>query len=83
MSDGDKVYGKFLVNLDADFADFGDGHGFVSFIVEIECAAAVRVIADAAVKSDYGAVFGGADVANQGYVIDGLTDESVTIVLDR
>ena len=39
-----------------DFADLGQSHGFVGFVVEVERAAAVGLIAHAAVKGDYRAV---------------------------
>jgi hypothetical protein len=75
VGDGDTVDGEFFVDLGADFVDLGEGHGFVGFVVEIERGAAVRVVANAAVEGDDRAVFGGADVANQGRGVDGLANE--------
>src|SRR5260370_28983245 len=49
----------------ADFAHFGESHGFVGFIIEIQSRAIVGLIAHETVEGDDGAVFGGADVAGQ------------------
>src|ERR1700730_11886657 len=76
MGDGDTVNGEFFMNLVTDFVDLGQSHGFVGFVVEIERAAAVRVVADAAIEGDHGTVFGGADVSDQGRRVDGLANQS-------
>ena len=37
MRNGQEVNRKFFVDVRGDFADFSEGHGFVSFIVQIKC----------------------------------------------
>ena len=60
MHDGDAVDGEFRVNFGGDFSDFRERHRFVGFVVEIERAPAVRMVAHAAVEGDDGTVFGSA-----------------------
>lgn len=74
VDDGDTVNGKFRVHLGGDIADLGECHGLVRFVVEVECAASVRLVADAAVEGDNGAVFSGADVADESSRVDGFDD---------
>lgn len=80
MGDGDTIDGEFVVDGGGDFADFGEGHGFVGFVVEIQRAAAVGLVADATVEGNDGAIVRGADVADQGGGVDGLADEQEKIV---
>src|SRR6266850_396310 len=81
MDDGNAVNGEFFVELGRDFSHFGKGHGFVSFVVEIECGPTMRLIADEAIKGDDGAVFGGADLANEGGHVDGIADQLADVVV--
>jgi hypothetical protein len=75
MGNRDAVDGEFFVECRGDFSDFGDSHGFVGLVVEVEGAAAVGVVADAAVESDDSAVGGGAHMVDQRGDIDWLADE--------
>jgi hypothetical protein len=82
MDDGDAVDFVFFVEKGGDFAHFGEGHGFVGFVVEVERGAIVGLIADEAVESDDGAVFGGADVADEHGEVNGLTLELADVVVE-
>jgi hypothetical protein len=83
VDDSEAMNGKFDVHLDGNFADLGEGHGFVGFVVEVERGAAVRLVADAAVEGDDGAVLAGADVADEGGRINGLVDETEDVIAKR
>ncbi len=48
-----------------DFFQFRERHGFVGFVIEIERAAAVGIVANAAVEGDDGAVGIGANMADE------------------
>ena len=48
MNDRDPMNAVLLVKLGRDFAHFGEGHGFVRFIIEIERGSVVGLIADEA-----------------------------------
>jgi hypothetical protein len=82
MNNGDAVNFVFFVELGDDFAHFGEGHGFVGFVVEVQCGAVVGLVADEAVEGDDGAVFGGANVADQGGHVDGLAQELTDVVVE-
>src|SRR4029077_8943762 len=58
VDDGEAMNFELLANLSADFAHLGVGHGFVSFVLEVERALAVEIVADEAVEDHHGAVFG-------------------------
>ena len=81
MRNGYEVNGKFLVDLRGNFPDFSQRHGFVSFVVKIKRAPTVRMVAHAAVERDYGAVFRGAHMADQGGVVDRVAHKSKKIGL--
>ena len=81
MDDGNAVNGEFFVQLGRDFSHFGEGHGFVSFVVEIERGAIVGLIADEAVEGDDGAVFGSTDVGDQSGHVDGIADQLADVVV--
>ena len=81
MNDGDVVNGESFVQLGGDLVHFGEGHGFVSFVVEIESGAIEGLIAHEAVKGDDGAVFGSADVADESGHVDGIADQLADVVV--
>ncbi len=81
MNDCHAVNGEFFVELGGDLMHFGEGHGFVRFVVEIERGPIVGLIADEAVEGDDGAVFGGADLANEGGHVDGIADQLADVVV--
>jgi hypothetical protein len=81
MDHGDAMDAVLFVELLADFAHFGDGHGFVGFVVEIESGPIVRLIADEAVEGDDSAVLGSTDVEGQRSHIDGLADQLVDVIV--
>ena len=72
VRDGDAIDCESFVDGDGDLADFGYGHGLVGFVIEIEGAAAVGLIADATVKGNYGAISLATNVGDQSLVVDGL-----------
>ncbi len=75
MGDGDAVDGKFGVKFARDFAHFGDRHGLVSFVIKVQRATAVRLVADTAIEGDDCAVASGAHVLDKRWSIDRLTHE--------
>jgi hypothetical protein len=75
MGDGHAVDREIGVELRGDFADFLDGHGFVSLVLEIQSGTIVGVVADAAVESHNGTNFGCANMADQRQCINGIADE--------
>ncbi len=81
MDDGDAVNSEFFVQLGRDLAHFGEGHGFVGFVVEVERGTIVGLIADETVKRDDGAVLGGADVSGEGGHVDGIADQPADVVV--
>jgi len=83
MNNGDAMDREFGVHLGGDFANLGEGHGLVSFVVEVESGAAVRLVADAAVEGDDGAVFASPDVTDKRCRVDGLGDETEEIIAKR
>ena len=63
MGDGNAVDGELRAGGGGNFVHLGNRHGLVGFVVEVERAAIVGLIADAAVEGDDGAVGGRADVS--------------------
>ena len=72
VDDGDAVDAIFFMKLGTDLTHFGEGHGFVSFVVEIKSKAIVGLIANESVEGDDGAVFWRANVADESGHVDGL-----------
>ena len=81
VGDGDAVNAVFLVELCADFAHFGQGHGFVGFVVEVESRAIVRLIADETVEGNDRAILGSAHLPGQRGHIDGLAHQLVDVIV--
>jgi hypothetical protein len=71
----------FFVELRADFAHFGEGHGLVGFVVEVEGGAVVGLIADETIEGDCGAVLGRTDVADQRSHVDRLAHQLVEVIV--
>jgi hypothetical protein len=82
MDDGYAVNFVFFVELGGDLAHFGEGHGFVGFVVKIKSGAIVGLIADEAVEGDDGAVFGRADVVDECGDIDRVAHELADVVVE-
>src|SRR6267143_5400419 len=70
VGDGYAVNRELGVNFGGNVAHFGQGHGFVGFVVQIKSTAAVGLIAHAAIEGDDGAVRAGANVIDQRISID-------------
>lgn len=75
MDHGNTVDGELTVDAGGDFLDFGEGHGFVGLVVEVEGTVIFGMIADKSVKNDDGAVFVAADMGSQRDWIDGFVNE--------
>ena len=78
---GDAMDRVFFVELNADFAHFGEGHGFVGFVVHVESRTIVGLIADETIESDGGAIFGRAHVAGQRRRVNGLANQLVEVIV--
>src|SRR5712691_13277194 len=50
VDDDDTVNGEFIVKLGTDLAEFGKGHRFIGFVIEIKRGAVVGLIADKTVE---------------------------------
>ena len=81
VDDGHAVDGKLAMELGADLAHLGKRHGFVSLIFEKQGAAAGRVVADAAIEGDDGAVVIGADETRESRWIDRFVDDAKNVLL--
>jgi hypothetical protein len=80
VRDGDPIDGEFCVDVGGDFFQLRERHRFVGFVVEIERAAAVRIVANAAVEGDDGAIGIGANVADERCGIDWVEAELEEVV---
>ena len=78
---GYQVDTVFFVELGADFAHFGEGHGFVGFVVEVESRAVVGLITHESVKGNGGAIFWRADVAYKGGHVDGFAHQLIDVIV--
>ena len=80
---GDAMNTVFFVELNADFAHFGERHGFVCFIVKIQSRTIVGFVADESVESDDSSVLRRAHLAGQGSNVDRLAHQLVDVVVGR
>src|SRR5216684_3814579 len=80
---GEAMNGKVAANPRADITHRGEGHRFVSFVLEIERGASGGMIADNAVEDDHGAVFGGLDVFDKLRGADGSADQVEHVIGKR
>jgi len=71
VNDGYAMDGELFMQSTADFFHFGEGHGFVGFVVKIESGTAMRLVAHEAVESDDGTVLICADILDDGDRVDG------------
>ena len=81
VNHGDAMDRVFFVELKADFAHFGEGHGFVGFVVQIESRTIVGLVADETIESDGGAIFGRTHVACQRGYVDGLANQLIDVIV--
>ncbi len=77
---GDAIDGEFLMNAGGDFFQLLQRHGFVRFVVEVERAATVRIVANAAVESNDGAIGISANVVDKRGGIDRVVAELDEVV---
>ncbi len=80
MNDREAVDGEFFVDGVANFTHFGNCHGLVGFVFEIESTATVGFVADKSVERDDRAIVVCADVASNRGCVDRSAekDEEVT-----
>jgi hypothetical protein len=83
MGNRDAMNREICVELGGDFANFGDGHGFVGLVLEIESGTIVGMVADATVESDDGPSFGCADVADDSVNVDWLATQKKKLGIGR
>jgi hypothetical protein len=81
MNNGEAVDGEFFVDGVANFAHFGNCHGLVGFVFEIESTAAVGFVADKAVERDDRAVVVSADVAGNRGCVDGRVEKGEQVAV--
>ena len=81
MNDGHAIDGEFLVEQLADFAHFGEGHGFIGFVVEIQGAAAMGLVANETVEGDDGTVGVGAHLADDSGCVNRRAKEGEQVIL--
>jgi len=74
VNDGDPIDGEFSVDQQANFFHLGEGHWFVSFVLQIQGASPVRLIADKAIEGHNRPILAGTDVADNRRRVDrGMT----------
>ena len=83
MRYGHTVNRELGVNFGGDLTHLGEGHGFVGFVVQVESAAAVRLVAYASIEGDDGAVRTGADMANERVGVDALMNKQDQVAAGR
>ena len=81
VDDGHPMDAELFVELRGDFSHFGQGHGFVGLVIEVERGAAVGLIADEAIEGDDGAVFGSAHMTDERAWVDGLANELEDVIV--
>jgi hypothetical protein len=82
MDNGNAINGEFVVHFDGDFRHFGEGHGFVGFILEVESAAAVGIVANTTIEGNDGAVSGLAELLDKRRRFDSLPRERDLVFLE-
>lgn len=80
MKNGYTMDGELLADGLADLLHFGEGHGFVGFVIEVKSAASVGFVANEAVESDDGAIPVGADIPDDRGHVDGRVKQSEEVV---
>src|SRR5262249_12322883 len=83
MRHGNTVDGEERMQRSGNFLHFFQGHRLVCFVFEIQRRATVRVIADAAVEGDDGAIMGKADVAGERAGRNGAADKLNEVWIGR
>ena len=81
MNDGHAMNSEFFAQVGGDLVHFGEGHGFVSFVVKIERGAIVGLITDETVEGNDSAVFGSADFADESGHVDGPANQLADVVV--
>lgn len=80
MRDGDAMNCKILVEMGGDFRHFEQRHGFVRFVVKVQCGAVMRLVADKAVERDDGTVLRGTNVTGELRRIQGIAGQLDDVV---
>lgn len=79
MDHGDEMDGELSAEVGGDLLHFGQGHGFVSLILEVKGAAILGMVTNEAVEDDYGAVAVAANMSCQGLGVYRLVNQSSDI----
>jgi len=80
VKNGDTMDGEFLVDGLANLFHFGEGHGLVGFVIEVNGLAAVGLVADEAIEGDNRAILIGPHLTDNGCHFDGRMEEGEEIV---
>ena len=65
VNHGDAMNGKVIVEVRGDLLNFGQSHGLVCVVLEVEGAAVFGMVADESVKDNNGAIFIAANIRCQ------------------
>ena len=65
VDQGDAMDGKVIVEIRGDLLDFGESHGLVCFVLEVEGAAVFGMVADESVKDNHGAIPVAANISRE------------------
>ena len=76
---GDAMNGKLVVEMRGDLLNFGQGHGLVRFVFEVEGAAILGMVADKSVEDNNGAVCVAANISGESDWVDGLVNQRCDI----
>ena len=71
----DTMDGKLVVEVRGDFLNFGQCHGLVSLVLEVEGTAVFGMVADESVKDNNGAVAIPANISCQGGRVNGFVNQ--------
>lgn len=71
----DEVDLKVIVEVRGDLLNFGESHGLVRFVLQVESAAIFGMVADEAVKDNNGAIFIAANIGCKSVAIYGFVNQ--------
>ena len=74
VNQGDAMDGKVIVEVRGDLLNFGESHGLVCFVLEVEGAAVFGMVADESVKDNNGAIFIAANIGCKSVAIYGFVN---------
>ena len=80
MNDGEAMDGEFFMDQVADFPHFGERHGLIGLVIKVECAAALRFVADKAIEGNNRSILIGAHVADNRSQVNGRVEQGKEVV---